>query len=365
MGTISTAREAEENAAVHMRKLGFPDAAVTDEGPDGGIDVRSSGAVAQVKLWFRPVGSPALQQLYGARGTARHEMLFFAHSGYSKPAVLYADQHSIALFTFDTDGNITAHNDSARALVKQRRRLATPPPAKRSPASLAPKREPGTSGRSVASILAEETAAAVRSKSQPRSQPAALILPSVKSSSPVLDTPATTIDGIPLQIRAEYGRAVAHMRFLQIGGGLEYRVRGSDMAIYSPTAIVWLITTRRLQMQDIHHLRELSGERVRWGVCFTTQPIPASTLNEAAQVGIALFRLFKDGSIDPENPPARTLVDAARRAHPLPPAPSQPKPDGHGGPSQPADSPADEGGFAPLPPVKGGLYQNKFFRRPR
>ena len=38
----------EQAAANNMRRFGFPDAAVTPSGADGGIDVRASGAVAQV-----------------------------------------------------------------------------------------------------------------------------------------------------------------------------------------------------------------------------------------------------------------------------------------------------------------------------
>ncbi|MBH0118625.1 restriction endonuclease [Rhodococcus sp. CX] len=362
-GMTSKARQAEEAAAAHMRTLGFVDAAVTGDGPDEGIDIRSHGAIAQVKLWFRPVGAPELRQLYGARGIDHHlRMLFYAHSGYAKPAVQYADQHSIALFTFDTNGNVTAYNTSAQTLVMQQNRPATPARAKRSPARPAPTKRPIASGRSVASILAEETAAAARPKPHPRPQQPTLILPTAKSSTAVT-SPATTVSGIPIQIRAEYARTVEHMRFLQIGGGFDYRIRSSDVAIYSSTAVVWLITSRRLQVQDIHQLRELSAAQDKWGVCFTNQPIPAITLNEARHAGIALFRHFKDGSIDPESPHARTLVDAARRAHPLPPIPSHPQSDGRGDKAESATLLSDEDASVPSSSGNRGLYQNKFFQR--
>src|SRR3954452_2909829 len=58
---------AEALAAWHMRKLGFEDASVTKAGADGGLDVTSREAVAQVKHYSKgPIGSPAIQQLRGA-----------------------------------------------------------------------------------------------------------------------------------------------------------------------------------------------------------------------------------------------------------------------------------------------------------
>lgn len=120
MGYIETAHDAGQNAAIRMRELGFTEARVTTRGPDGGIDVRAPEAVAQVKYWNKPVGTPDLQRLYGARANNHHQqMLFFARSGFSKGARDYADIHGIALFTFDHAGAVSAVNDSARSLVKQ------------------------------------------------------------------------------------------------------------------------------------------------------------------------------------------------------------------------------------------------------
>lgn len=121
LAKIATARAAEENAAVRMRQLGFGDASVTNGGPDGGVDVRSSTAIAQVKCWFRPVGTPDLQRLFGARGHQQHlKMLFFARSGYARGAISYATDHEIALFTFDDEGHFSPVNDHARTLISHR-----------------------------------------------------------------------------------------------------------------------------------------------------------------------------------------------------------------------------------------------------
>ncbi|MBF6359844.1 restriction endonuclease [Nocardia farcinica] len=91
MKYIATPYEAEENAAVQMRSLGFSDARVTASGADGGIDVRASGADAQVKWRAGQVGRPELQRLFGARGKRFElQLFFFAASPYSTHAVSYA-----------------------------------------------------------------------------------------------------------------------------------------------------------------------------------------------------------------------------------------------------------------------------------
>src|SRR5437763_10631632 len=55
---IRSPDEAELVAAEWMRHLGFPDARCTGAGTDGGVDVRSAGAGAQVKAQLSPVGRP-------------------------------------------------------------------------------------------------------------------------------------------------------------------------------------------------------------------------------------------------------------------------------------------------------------------
>lgn len=115
MTLIRTFRDAELNAAKHMRSIGISDAEVTGNGADGGIDVRSAVAIAQVKFLSIPVGRPDLQRLVGARaGNERREMLFYSKSGYTRTALEYANAHRIALYTFDTSGTVTAVNTTAK-----------------------------------------------------------------------------------------------------------------------------------------------------------------------------------------------------------------------------------------------------------
>ncbi|WP_411157656.1 restriction endonuclease [Nocardia puris] len=61
---IRTPQEAERNAAARMREMGFADAAVTAGGADGGVDVRASRAIAQVKWRGGMVSRPEVQKLF-------------------------------------------------------------------------------------------------------------------------------------------------------------------------------------------------------------------------------------------------------------------------------------------------------------
>ena len=95
-----------------MREWGFTDAVATTGGADGGIDVRSSRALAQVKWRGGLAGRPDLQKLYGARGADTSKaLLFFAASGYSKAALDYAKDVGMSLYIYDPVGTVTAVND--------------------------------------------------------------------------------------------------------------------------------------------------------------------------------------------------------------------------------------------------------------
>ncbi len=102
-----------------MRFFGFEDARRTPTGPDGGIDVVSSNAVAQVKDYAIPIGRPTIQQLVGAsRG---RQCLFFARMSYTPQAVEYANELQVALFRFDLQGQPEAVNATAGALLTRPR----------------------------------------------------------------------------------------------------------------------------------------------------------------------------------------------------------------------------------------------------
>lgn len=99
------AEQYELAAAAWMRQHGFPDAKVTPPGADAGIDVRATGAVAQVKAWNHKVGRPELQRLKGASSPGQ-KLFFFAKSGFTTHAEQYAAQPAIDMklvtLTIDT-----------------------------------------------------------------------------------------------------------------------------------------------------------------------------------------------------------------------------------------------------------------------
>lgn len=116
---IRTWQDAEENAAEWMRYMGHADARVTSGGADGGIDVASQRAVAQVKREAVAAGSPLIQRFYGAadaRGDFQHK-LFFSGSGYSRAAYETAERLGIALFDYHLDGWIEPANAVAKAIL--------------------------------------------------------------------------------------------------------------------------------------------------------------------------------------------------------------------------------------------------------
>ena len=100
-----------------MRHLGFGDARCTAAGTDGGVDVRSREAVAQVKAQLTPVGRPELQALYGIARSEGRRPLFFSLMSYTAAARGWADEVGMALFRFDHAGMVEPVNAAAEELV--------------------------------------------------------------------------------------------------------------------------------------------------------------------------------------------------------------------------------------------------------
>ena len=115
--TIRSPDDAEQVAAEWMRHLGFEDARCTGAGTDGGVDVRSREAVAQVKAQLTPVGRPELQALYGVARSEGRQSLFFSLMSYTAAALTWADEVGMPLFRFDHAGLVEPVNVSAEALL--------------------------------------------------------------------------------------------------------------------------------------------------------------------------------------------------------------------------------------------------------
>jgi hypothetical protein len=115
--TIRSPDDAEQVAAEWMRHFGFEDARCTAAGTDGGVDVRSREAVAQVKAQLTPVGRPELQALYGVARSESRRPLFFSLMSYTAAAMAWADEVQMALFRFDHAGTVEAVNLAAERLL--------------------------------------------------------------------------------------------------------------------------------------------------------------------------------------------------------------------------------------------------------
>lgn len=109
--------------------MGWRDARVTPTGPDAGLDVVATGAVAQVKARVGKAGRQELQALRGAAHGSDDVLLFFAMGGFSAEAVAYADQVGMSLFQYGFDGSVEPRNSSAAGLLTAAKGLPAPPAA--------------------------------------------------------------------------------------------------------------------------------------------------------------------------------------------------------------------------------------------
>lgn len=114
---IRTWHDAEIFAVSVLRAWGYPDAALTTSGADGGIDIQGTHVVGQVKHRSAPTGRPDIQRLYGARGIGTQDLVFFSRSGYSPEAIDYAQVHDVALFSYSDAGQVTAHTRTADQMM--------------------------------------------------------------------------------------------------------------------------------------------------------------------------------------------------------------------------------------------------------
>lgn len=110
--------DAEVLVAEWMHWAGFSKTRLTSGGADGGIDVVSRHAVAQVKYTSSAVSRPKIQQLDGIAARAGKQALFFSKAGYSRAAAEWANEARMALFVFDGDA-IRAFNLHAQEVMDE------------------------------------------------------------------------------------------------------------------------------------------------------------------------------------------------------------------------------------------------------
>lgn len=115
---------AESLANTHMRQLGYSNPHLSQPGADGGVDVLSDQAAAQVKCEKNKTGKPAVQRLCGEVRRRGIDGIFYSQSGYSAPAISFANETGIALFQYDLDGSVSPVNGLAGQLMVQAQQLA-------------------------------------------------------------------------------------------------------------------------------------------------------------------------------------------------------------------------------------------------
>ena len=121
------------DVAFFMRRVGFADAAVTRSGADGGVDVRASGAVAQVKVGSTATPRSEVEQIYGVARSEGKLGLVFSFAGFTADTITWAEKVGVALFVLKSAGTAGPIGTLATRLVTESQRsspqgnLASPP----------------------------------------------------------------------------------------------------------------------------------------------------------------------------------------------------------------------------------------------
>ncbi len=112
-------RAAELHIEEWMVHWGFHDAEATPIGPDGGFDVKSSRAAAQVKFRGQPTPLDQINSFHGACDRRYEFEIFVSKAGFTKPALEAANKYGMALFQLDDDGTPKPINSPARRIYRE------------------------------------------------------------------------------------------------------------------------------------------------------------------------------------------------------------------------------------------------------
>ena len=115
-----TWRQAEFLAADWMRHLGASDVEVTPERRDGGVDVVSSDAFAQVKCLERDlIGVKVVRELVGVAAPLGRRAIFFSTTSFTADAQEFARETGTALFVMrPTVGTLVAIGPLAHIIYR-------------------------------------------------------------------------------------------------------------------------------------------------------------------------------------------------------------------------------------------------------
>ena len=116
--TAETPYDVEHNVLCWLLRNGFPDAVLTAGGADGGVDVRATGLVVQVKAeWGKAIPREVIQQISGIAAYEQSRAAVFSWSRFTPQAQAWAEQAGVALFRIlDRNGEVTPDNAPAAQL---------------------------------------------------------------------------------------------------------------------------------------------------------------------------------------------------------------------------------------------------------
>ena len=114
-----TPRDAELIAARWMVYWGYYDAKATPIGPDGGLDVIASRALAQVKYRNVKTSRTEINEFHGSAEGSGKDELYFSRSGYTQNAIERAEDKGIALYVFNDQGIPKPVNGFARRIASK------------------------------------------------------------------------------------------------------------------------------------------------------------------------------------------------------------------------------------------------------
>lgn len=115
---IRSYKDAEIAAADWLKAIGLANVRVTPPGADGGVDVVSDQAVAQVKAEMVPIGRPVVQQVAGIASVDQKHGAVFSLAGFTQEAATWADVAGVSLFRFDLQGIPEPMNRHAKLMSR-------------------------------------------------------------------------------------------------------------------------------------------------------------------------------------------------------------------------------------------------------
>ena len=111
---------AEILCAQWMSYIGFEGVQVTQFSGDGGVDIESQTAIAQVKHYGGSVGVSEIRELVGVSHVDGRTPIFFTSGSYTRDAMKFGDEAGVIMFIYDAEaGFLHPENVAAREMISR------------------------------------------------------------------------------------------------------------------------------------------------------------------------------------------------------------------------------------------------------